>query len=378
VRVEGVVAVVGVCLLVSSGIAVATGGTPLPTGHDAPAADGSGDAGTLGTGDTSDFFVTQGNGETGSVDSSASETASDGRSSDGEVTSITQWTEAGSDSAGESPTDGPGAAVNGTTSASAGQADDETDTDGDGLSDSRERALGTDPTDSDSDDDRLEDGIEVALGTDPTDPDSDDDTLLDGWEYYGQTPSGASLPDSDPLAKDVYVQVDFASPASDPSGEFYEAVRTEFAEMPVRNPDNSSGIDLHVHEGGRLNGTATFTGDNFWRLKDDYYADRLGPRAGAYHHVAVVEFEASGVGYGAIGGDFAIVASGLDRVTTKNVVVHELLHNVVGRIEAPDACESDPAHYCGPGWLRHHLRHPEDEFLPKPIARQLETEGFAN
>jgi hypothetical protein len=156
-----------------------------------------------------------------------------------------------------------------------------------------------------------------------------------------------------------------------------DRIRTEFEEMPVRNPDDSTGIDVHIRSGGALNRTVTFTGGNFWTLKKRYYANRLGPRTGSYNHLMFVEFDSRGVGYGEIGGEFAVVSSDLDGVTRKNVVVHELLHNVVGRIETPQACEDDPAHYCGDGWLRHHIRHPEDEFLPEPIADQIERDGFA-
>lgn len=250
------------------------------------------------------------------------------------------------------------------------------DADGDGLNDTRELELGTAVTGVDTDGDGLEDGREVALGTDPLDPDTDGDGLEDGWEVADVTPGGAELPDSDPLARDIYVQVDYARGVEGADAAFYDRVRGAFADMAVDNPDNTTGIDLHVRE-GRLNESATFTGGNFWELKERYYTERLGQRAGVYHHVVVGEFDTSHVGYGEVGGRFSVVAARADADTRRYVVVHELLHNVVGEVDAPGACRGDPKHYCGGGWLTPTVTPGEGEYLPEPVATQLET-GFAS
>jgi hypothetical protein len=249
------------------------------------------------------------------------------------------------------------------------------DADGDGLNDTRELRLGTDPFDADTDDDGLNDGLETALGTDPTDADTDGDGLLDSWEVRGVTPGGAALPDSDPLAADLYVQVDYAAGVEANDEAFFEALSARFAEMPVDNPDGTTGVDLHVSD-GRLNDSVTFTGENFWDLKDEHYEDRLGPRAGVYHHVVVGEFTVDHVGYGEAGGTFSTVAARSDDDTRRYVVVHELLHNVVGEVEASGACEDDPIHYCEGGWLMPTIDADEHDYLPDPLAAQIE-DGFA-
>lgn len=256
-------------------------------------------------------------------------------------------------------------------------ADDEVDTnapdaDGDGVADATERDAGTDPTDVDTDGDGLPDGLELRIGTDPTNPDTDGDGLSDSLEYDG---AGASLPDSDPLRKDIYVRIDYARGVA-PIDGLGERVRAAFAEMPVENPDGTTGVAVHVRRGRISNGSATFTGGNFWDLKSAYYDRRLGQRAGLSHHVVVTEFGTDSVGYGEVGGKFSVVAASTDNVTRRNVVVHELLHNVVGEIEAEGVCPSDPAHYCAGGWLSHDVG-PDDTYLPRPIARQIEREGFA-
>jgi len=249
------------------------------------------------------------------------------------------------------------------------------DADADGLTDERELDLGTDPFDPDTDDDGLGDRREVALGTDPTVADTDGDRLLDGWEYRGETPSGASLPGSDPLAMDLYVQVDYARGVEAPSPAFYDFVESEFAEMPVRG-QIETGIDVHVRRGGRVNETAVFTGENFQTIKADHYHDRLGSRAGTYHQIVVTHFADDAVGYGSVGGRFALVDAGAAAPTQRHVVVHELLHNVVGRIDAPGACQHDAHHYCKGGWLTPEITPGEDEYLPGPLADEIERQGF--
>ncbi|ELZ27729.1 hypothetical protein C475_07405 [Halosimplex carlsbadense 2-9-1] len=249
------------------------------------------------------------------------------------------------------------------------------DADADGLTDERELELGTDPFDPDTDGDGLGDRREVELGTDPTVADTDGDRLLDGWEHRGETPSGAALPGSDPLAMDLYVQVDYARGVEAPSPAFYDYVESEFAEMPVR-ARTETGIDVHVRGGGRINGTAVFTGENFRTIKADHYRDRLGPRAGAYHQVVLTHFADDAVGYGSVGGRFTLVDAGAADPTQRHVVVHELLHNVVGRIDAPGACQHDAHHYCKGGWLTPEITPGEDEYLPGPLADEIERQGF--
>jgi hypothetical protein len=254
------------------------------------------------------------------------------------------------------------------------------DTDGDGLDDARELELGTDPTAADTDDDRLADARELVVGTDPLAADSDGDGLLDGWERRGETPDGVALPGADPLAKDVYVQVDYARSAERPGDASLGAVADEFGAMPVENPDGSTGIAVHVRDGGRVNRSVSFTGErsNFWTLKERYYRSELGARAGVYHQVLVADFESDQVGYGEVGGEFSVVAADLGNETRQRVVVHELLHNVVGRVEAQGVCPDDPKHYCRGGYLGPRIVSGENAYLAEPVARQLEEDGFSD
>jgi hypothetical protein len=193
-----------------------------------------------------------------------------------------------------------------------------------------------------------------------------------------ETDGGVELPNADPLSMDLYVQVSYAESAENKSESFFDGFREQFSEMPVENPDGTEGIDVHVTEGPWLDESVTFTGSNYQLIKFDHYEDNVGERADVYHNVMFVAFEddVGYDGYGDVGGDFSIVETDMDDRNQRNMMVHELLHNVVGEIESDDACEDDPDHLCTDGWLQAYVTYNEDEFLPESIADQIEENGF--
>ncbi|PSP86595.1 hypothetical protein BRC78_07095 [Halobacteriales archaeon QH_8_68_33] len=320
------------------------------------------------------------------ADGNATANATDpGDTGDDPLELFSEAVDAGPSAAGDAPDEDPNGSEGGgdwlapgNDTALAGA--NGTDSDGDGLPDAEENDTGTDPFTADTDGDGLADARELSVGTDPTVADTDGDRLPDGWEFRHETPDGAGLPGADPLSMDLYVQVDYAEGADRRGVVFYRALKAEFSEMPVDNPDNTTGVSVHVRDGGRLNESVRFTGDieTFWSLKDRYYESSLGPRAGVYHQVIVAPFAAEEAGYGEVGGEFAVVASDLNNGTQKRVTTHELLHNVVGRVEAPGACADDPRHYCEGGYLGPHVATAEDPYLAEPLAEQLERQGFAD
>ncbi|PYS74673.1 MAG: hypothetical protein DMF69_01095 [Acidobacteria bacterium] len=89
-------------------------------------------------------------------------------------------------------------------------------------------------------------------------PDTDGDAIPDDWERNGVSIDGAfiDLPamGANPKHKDIFVHVDWMVPA--PNGVVYKpdprAIKTvtdSFAISPVTNPDNKTGINLHVDVG---------------------------------------------------------------------------------------------------------------------------------
>lgn len=254
------------------------------------------------------------------------------------------------------------------------------DTDGDELGDAREVELGTSPTDEDTDDDWFSDAREIRVGTDPTDEDTDGDDLKDGWEIRGRTPAGAPLPNGNAFRMDLYVQVNYIKGAELMSRDMLDRIESQWASMPVENPDGSTGVSLHVYNGNHTDEHLVYEGGKPTQFEPDS-ANFLGDRHGVYHHVFVVYFHTDLTGRGQLagkgesGGDFVLVDKkrhGWKRVA---IVTHELLHNVVGRIEADGRCENDPYHYCEGGFLEPTLDQSE-QYLPEPIAAEIAENGF--
>lgn len=260
----------------------------------------------------------------------------------------------------------------------------ENDTDGDGLPDGREVALGANPTDPHSDGDGIEDGREVRLGLDPTDEDTDGDRLRDDWELANETDEGVPLPGADPASMDLYVVVGVADGVSGLSN--YSRAAREFREMPVENPDGTTGVDLHVvdvvalDESVRLEDTSRYGEDTtgLHRIERQHARPLLGDAKGVYRAVLFVDFYqpmGTALGWGEAPGDLSVVNGKHDDDTKRAILVHELLHNVVGTIQADERCPADPIHYCGRGWLNATVG-PEDRFLPAPLADEFEDDGF--
>jgi hypothetical protein len=262
------------------------------------------------------------------------------------------------------------------------------DTDDDGLDDRAELDGPTDPLSNDTDSDGLLDGRELEIGTNATDPDTDGDSLLDGWEVRGRTPGGAELPDADPLRMDIYVLVSHA----DESWRFRESdrryVRGALANIPVENPDGTTGISVHFADGGEVPIRRSFdnNGTARWALRRNSTPDVMGPRHGVYHHVILMRLDDDpGVfrGYATTPGRRVLVDEDVREVRGGTLpyrdrrIVSGLLQNVLGR-PAPEYQDREHPRFARTGWTAYQ---PEDlranEYLPGPLIETLEREGFA-
>lgn len=201
--------------------------------------------------------------------------------------------------------------------------------------------------------------------------DTDGDGLPDAWERAGETPAGAPLPGADPQHKDLYVLVGHDEQSLGLSDSERQQLRSVWAEMPVGNPDGSTGIRLHLTtESGTVSGaTASANGTEHRRL---YSRDRLGPRRCTYRYVALgtVSSDRTAVRVDAPG--YAAVVDGTVRSeytgsTSFRVAgtTHALLHMVVG--ELPNG------YHTGEGWLT--TGSPTERLAPA-TADHLNATGF--
>jgi len=206
-------------------------------------------------------------------------------------------------------------------------------------------------------------------------PDADGDRLQDGWERNGETPDGVALPDADPDRMDLYVQVNYGGGTYPLNETEKEQLRRVWDEMPVENPDGSTGIDIHVTDspprGGALGTQVSVSGADSAEISQYYTSRYLGQRACLYHQVVVGDIEASGIAGVADGPGFAAVVednqSGYDGNVTKrvHVITHELLHNVAG-----------PVGHTEDGWLTPSTD-PGEEHLSATTAQYIERNGLA-
>lgn len=119
--------------------------------------------------------------------------------------------------------------------------------------------LRTDPDPDDPDNDGLSNGEETELGTDPTVADTDSDGINDGDEakvIEGFAPVALG---SNPLRRDMFVEVDWWSGFGD-IGRFgtgaQDLLKAAFRDSSIKNPDGTYGIEVHVDAGEFGGGTA--------------------------------------------------------------------------------------------------------------------------
>lgn len=209
-------------------------------------------------------------------------------------------------------------------------------------------------------------------------PDTDNDGLPDRWERAGKTDDGARLPGADPDQKDLYVQVNYGTNAERLSETERAQLRAIWEQMPVENPDGTTGIDIHIIDSGEHAGSlgeeAVF--DSSQTYSRYYTVRRLGPRQCVYHQVVYGRVDMDAVGYAAAPGYVSIVeGAGLpsesfeeNRYTLKvGVTTHELLHNVVGRVDGRTHTSS--------GWLAPSVSS-QDEQLSRPTAQEINQSGI--
>ncbi|WP_226007509.1 hypothetical protein [Natrinema salinisoli] len=199
------------------------------------------------------------------------------------------------------------------------------DTDGDGLDDGPELLEhGSDPNVADTDDDGLDDGPEVTeYGTDPTDSDSDGDGLSDGAEVHRQD----LFPDADPLRTDIYVEVDTMERTHFEERE-RERIVAEFDAAPLGNPDGSTGMALHLIDGGAVPWESSTTIGDLNGDRSQHF-DRRGM---GYHYLVIVEDVGGDTGRTNVIGrarpGTMMVESLPGRDRTGSVVMHELGHSL--------------------------------------------------
>ena len=239
------------------------------------------------------------------------------------------------------------------------------DTDGDGLNDGREVELGTDPTVADTDGDGLNDGREVELGTDPTLADTDGDGLADPVEVNASTNATladtdgdglddgrelelgtnatnadtdgdglsdgvevnepGNITDADPLHMDLFVELDYMA-GQKPDRAALDLVVERYANAPIQNPDNESGITLHVVIDEQVPSENVTTADSLLKVGRENF-DNFAK--GYYYGVFVVDAQLDGNDTTGFATETAMAIQHFDEDDEEaHIFMHELGHAV--------------------------------------------------
>ena len=227
-----------------------------------------------------------------------------------------------------------------------------------------------------------EDGVSNTSGGD-----DDGDRLRNRAEARGETDDGARLPDAHPYQKDIYVSVYYAEGVSELSAAEKRAVREMWRSMNVTNPDDTTGVRMHVLDsppyGGRLDTRISSSGEDEGSIFRRYYTDEyMGDRL-CVHHASVFVSSVPGEsgGWGAGPGYISVVdgtdtrrMEGIESTVRTLTLTHEVLHNVVGEIEGEHA-PSD-SHHTTDGYLAAEHTQGTEKELSETVARQLSSRGF--
>lgn len=272
-----------------------------------------------------------------------------------------------------------------------------TDSDDDGLSDRQERSFGSDPEDPDTDNDGVNDSEEYRHFADPTKADTDDDGVPDrveiqeGTAPYLEDTDGDSLtdfeelnqtdrfPNADPLEKDLYVVLAWTENADPYTDAQKEDLKRLFSQSDVRNPDGSTGIDVHFIEDTPAHGQQDFetkfngSSEHLMSLKDRTVSQMSEENRGDYHVLLVTTYTldaaTEGRGVSLVPGNFGLIKQTADN--RSRVAHHELLHQIVG--EMPAGGYGHSRFHAEHGALSHNLDEP---WLNWPVIEKLEQTGF--
>jgi hypothetical protein len=185
---------------------------------------------------------------------------------------------------------------------------------------------------------------------------------------------------TDPMHKTVLLAVNYTgnvTPLSDGDRSFLQA---KFDQLKVLNPDGTTGIDLRVVE--EWNSTAEVAVDptTLRRSAKRYHAGETPADRCRHHYLLVGAAAGHRWGVANTGGWTAIVKSDTTGFSgsREDVIVHELLHTLVGQMDPTrGGVRSDGTHTTS-GWLQPYAEMGGPSSL-HPVARErLNERGFTN
>lgn len=174
-----------------------------------------------------------------------------------------------------------------------------------------------------SDSDSLADVTERKIGTDITNPDTDSDGIPDGVEYRSTL-----FQKSDPLHKDMYIEVDWAE-GNKPEPVHFKEIKSVFERSPVSNPDGENGIDIHLLYDDSVNSQSSIS-SNFYYKK--VYPNQFDNKGLGFRHMFFVKDiqlnNTSVAGVYRYNSNSMLIESANYNWQTELTIMHELGHSV--------------------------------------------------
>lgn len=211
--------------------------------------------------------------------------------------------------------------------------------------------------------------------------DSDGDGLVNEIEAVNETDGGYPLPNADKDHKDFYVRVYVGNGIQPLTGEEKADLREIWANMPVSNPNNKDGINLHITQVQLSKSiTANLDDESLREQEDQLYTQRVPETVQcSVHAVVLVNVEgdqaisgrADSPGYVAIVNGQETRHYSTEYTVRTRTITHELLHNIVVEFE-------DGSIHTSEGWLNEEPgEHGTQFYMANKTTSHLSENGFA-
>jgi hypothetical protein len=205
----------------------------------------------------------------------------------------------------------------------------------------------------------------------PTPKDPDADNLPTGYEESIGT---------DPMHKTVLLAVEYTGNASNLSAGDRSFLRTKFDQLKVTNPDGTTGVTLRIVEEWRTGDNVTVNSTTLRRRAISSLSNETPAQPCRHHYLVVGAPEGSRWGIAVTGGWTAIVKS--ERTgfsgSREDVIVHELLHNLVGELDPERSGVRPDGAHTQSGWLQPKAEMSGPSSLHAASREALNERGFAN
>ncbi|MFB6254251.1 MAG: hypothetical protein ABEI06_06560 [Halobacteriaceae archaeon] len=232
---------------------------------------------------------------------------------------------------------------------------------------------------ADTDHDGLSNSYERHHNLNPYNHDMDGDALLDGWEVNEKTPTNVPLPNASPVHKDIYLHIFVTNSVPPLTDHEIEELTQIWIEFPISNPNNKSGIDIHIINQTQID-ALQYPYEKLQRNYEFFVSDR---KECIYYATFVTNIPKDRLvsGFAKSGGLVSIIdglpGSEYDKKYPIRTIflTHELLHNIVGVIDIPHMI-GDKFH-SSRGWLAYSYFTPRHYQLSETVSSDINQYGFA-